>query len=343
MNYETRQSGVGMAVFASHSALQLVLGGMAQGVMTALFGHGRHLRLYRRFPGIRCAFVEYSGPETLDRLADEGFVLVPNGSVVEYVRPENLFRTRIRVFGSRELLRVEADQHQKMELLKKAGIPIPKTFAGPSEVDRPVIVKLPGARGGMDYRVTEDPQEVRDLQLRAVSKGIVNDPSELMIQEYLIGATMYAHYFHSPIYGRTEITGFDIRYESDVDGLRRAPVRIAEKLSPTFTVVGNIPVFPRERLLETFLDYGERFVETVRRELGGKFAGPFCLECVVDSGLNVIAFEFSGRIVAGTNVYSVHGSPYLALYFGRPMTVGERVAHELKIAAETGSLEEVLT
>jgi 5-formaminoimidazole-4-carboxamide-1-(beta)-D-ribofuranosyl 5'-monophosphate synthetase len=154
----------------------------------------------------------------------------------------------------------------------------------------------------MDYRVTEDPQEVRDLQLRAVSKGIVNDPSELMIQEYLIGATMYAHYFHSPIYGRTEITGCDIRYESDVDGLRRAPVRIAEKLSPTF-----------------------------------------CLECVVDSGLNVIAFEFSGRIVAGTNVYSVHGSPYLALYFGRPMTVGERVAHELKTAAETGSLEEVLT
>ncbi len=331
-----------MAVFASHSALQLVLGGMAQGVRTALFGQERHLKLYRRF-GIQCEMVEYSGPETLDRLAEEGYVLVPNGSVVEYVRPEKLFKTSIKVFGSRELLRVEADQHQKMELLRKAGIPTPRTFSSPKEVDRPVIVKLPGARGGMDYRVTEDPKEVLELQEWAVSNGIVGGPSEVLIQEYLTGTTMYAHYFHSPIYGRTEVTGFDVRYESDADGLRRAPVRIAERHSPTFTVVGNVPVFPRERLLETFLDYGERFVETVKRELGGRFAGPFCLECVVDSRLNVTAFEFSGRIVAGTNVYSVHGSPYLALYFGRPMTVGERVAHELKVAAETGGLDEVLT
>ena len=341
MNYEKK--GLGMAVFASHSALQLVLGGMEQGVRTALFGPEDRLELYRRFPALSCELVRYAGTETLDGLADEGFVLVPNGSVVEYVRPENLFRTRIKVFGSRALLGIEADQRRKMELLRKAGIPTPKEFSTPWLVDRPVIVKFPGARGGMDYEVTDDPQRISDLQIWALERRIVKDPSEVMIQEYLIGTTVYAHYFHSPIHNRTEITGFDIRYESDVDGLRRAPVSIAMRRSPTFTVVGNLPVYPRERLLETFLEYGERFVETVKREAGGKFAGPFCLECVVDSGLNVFAFEFSGRIVAGTNVYSVHGSPYLALYFGRPMTVGERVALELKTAAETGSLDEVLT
>ncbi len=340
MNYK---KGLGMAVFAGHSALQLVLGGMEHGLRTALFGPEERLALYRRFPALSCDIVSYDGVETLDRLADDGFVLVPNGSVVEYVRPENLSRTRIKVFGSRELLGIEADQRKKMELLRKAGIPTPKEFPEPSLVDRPVIVKFPGARGGMDYEVTDDPKRVAELRSWALERRIVEDPSEVMVQEYLIGTTMYAHYFHSPIHNRTEITGFDIRYESDADGLRRAPVSIAMRRSPTFTVVGNIPVYPRERLLETFIEYGERFVEAVKREVGGKFAGPFCLECVVDSGLNVIAFEFSGRIVAGTNVYSVHGSPYLALYFGRPMTVGERVALELRTAAETGSLDDVLT
>ncbi|MEM2042566.1 MAG: formate--phosphoribosylaminoimidazolecarboxamide ligase [Nitrososphaerota archaeon] len=340
MNYG---SGLGMAVFASHSALQLVLGGEAQGVRVALFGPQQSLRLYRRFPGIGCELIEYSGPETLERLAERGYVLVPNGSVVEYVGPETLARSSVRVFGSRELLRAEASQSRKMELLRSAGIPTPRTYSSPDEIDGPVIVKFPGAKGGKGYEVTEDPEKVRELLHWAVEKRLAGSPDEVMVQEYLIGTTLYAHYFHSPIHDRTEITGFDIRYESDVDGLRRAPVDVASRYSPTFTVVGNLPVFPRERLLETFLEYGERFVSAVKRELGGKFAGPFCLECVVDRDLNVLAFEFSGRIVAGTNVYLVHGSPYLALYFGRPMTVGERVALELREAQERGALEEVLT
>lgn len=340
MNY---MEGVGMAVYASHSALQLVLGGAAQRVRTALFGPERSLRLYRRFPGISCELVEYSGPGTLEALAERGYVLVPNGSVVEYVGPEALAGSSIRVFGSRELLRAEASQRRKMELLRSAGIPTPRTYSSPEEIEGPVIVKFPGAKGGRGYEVTDDPGRVRELLRWAVESGKARDPGEVMVQEYMIGTTLYAHYFHSPIYGRTELTGFDVRYESDADGLRRAPIGVASRHSPTFTVVGNLPVFPRERLLETFLDYGERFVDAVRRELGGRFAGPFCLECVVDRDLNVYAFEFSGRIVAGTNVYSVHGSPYLALYFGRPMTVGERVALELREAQERGSLEEVLT
>jgi 5-formaminoimidazole-4-carboxamide-1-(beta)-D-ribofuranosyl 5'-monophosphate synthetase len=59
----------------------------------------------------------------------------------------------------------------------------------------------------------------------------------VLLQEYLLCVTAYFHYFHSPILGRTEILGADIRYESDIDGLRRVPVAISLELGlePTFT------------------------------------------------------------------------------------------------------------
>lgn len=333
----------GVAVFASHSAIQLVRGAHEENLRAALFGEERALRFYSRFPSLQFESMPYSGPETLGELGDRGYVLVPNGSVVEYVGPEALESSRIPVFGSKKLLRIEASQRSKMQLLREASIPVPREYETAEEIEGLAIVKFAGAKGGRGYFLAESPEEVRSGVEEALRSGHIKNPDQIIIQEYLIGTTLYAHFFHSPIHRRTELTGFDVRYESDVDGLRRAPVSFAETVSPTFTVVGNFPVFPRERLLETFIEYGERFVDAVRRVTGEGFAGPFCLECVVDKDLNVWAFEFSGRIVAGTNVYLLQGSPYLALYFDRPITVGRRVAMELRIGAETGSLREFLT
>jgi 5-formaminoimidazole-4-carboxamide-1-(beta)-D-ribofuranosyl 5'-monophosphate synthetase len=62
----------------------------------------------------------------------------------------------------------------------------------------------------------------------------------------------------------------------------------------------------------------------------------------VNEDLEPIVFEFSGRIVAGTNIYLL-GSPYLKLYWGKEMSVGRRIAKEIKIAEETNRLGEVVT
>lgn len=338
-----KESLPGIAAFASHSAVQVVIGATEEGLRAVLFGDERALRLYRRFPVLKFDQRPYEGIGTLDSLGEEGYVLVPNGSVVEYVGAENVVRTRIPVFGSRRLLAIESSQESKMRLLREAMIPVPKEYGSPEEVEGPVIVKFPGARGGRGYFVASSPEEVRRGLETACASGVLRPGERPIIQQYVVGTTLYAHFFHSPVHRRTELTGFDVRYESDADGLRRAPIGVVERVSPTFTVVGNFPVFPRERLLETFAELGERFVEAVVRVTGQPFAGPFCLESVVDRDLNVHVFEFSGRIVAGTNVYLKHGSPYLALYFGEPMTVGRRIALELRVSAETGSLIEVLT
>jgi len=107
-------------------------------------------------------------------------------------------------------------------------------------------------------------------------------------------------------------------------------------------VVGNIPVVLRESLLPKVLEYGFKFVEVTKRSLPPGVVGPFCLESVIDRDLNIVVFEFSGRIVAGTNLY-ITGSPYSYLYWNEPMSVGRRIAREIKLAVEKSMLRSVLT
>ncbi|MEM4592393.1 MAG: DUF1297 domain-containing protein, partial [Sulfolobales archaeon] len=105
---------------------------------------------------------------------------------------------------------------------------------------------------------------------------------------------------------------------------------------------GNIPVVLRESLLPTVYSYGEKFVNKTKEVLPPGVVGPFCLEGVVDRDANIKIFEFSGRIVAGTNLY-VNGSPYTYLYWDEPMSVGRRIAREIRLAVEKNRLSSVIT
>ncbi|MEM4593350.1 MAG: DUF1297 domain-containing protein, partial [Sulfolobales archaeon] len=108
------------------------------------------------------------------------------------------------------------------------------------------------------------------------------------------------------------------------------------------TVGGNIPVVLRESLLPAVYSYGEKFVNKTKEVLPPGVVGPFSLEGVVDRDANIKIFEFSGRIVAGTNLY-IDGSPYTYLYWDEPMSVGRRIARELKLALASNALNKVLT
>jgi len=342
-----RVSGLGwpvLCVYASHSALQIVAGASEEGLDTLLFGPLDRLTLYHRFPKLKFRSLECSAGDCLDKLVEQGdgLIIIPNGSLVEYVGFEKLEKCNIPIFGLRQIMRWESRWELKMKLLKEAGLKTPRIYKTPEEVDRPVIVKLPGAKGGRGYFVSSNPDEIREKLENQVREKIVDGVEDVCIQEYIIGATMYAHYFYSPIFDRLEITGFDVRYESNVDGFRRAKPEMLKDVSPSFTVVGNFPAYPREALLEKYIQAGEKFVEATKKHIPPGIIGPFSLESVITDELDVVFFEFSGRIVAGTNVY-LTGSPYLALYWGEAITVGRRIAKEIKLAYEQERLEEVLT
>ena len=269
-----------------------------------------------------------------ERLLKERAVLIPHGSFVEYLGIEHIEKLDVPVFGNRKLMIWEHDARKKLDLLARSGIKTPKLFESIDGVDRPVIVKFYGAKGGRGYFVARNRDELRD---KILERGLRMD--ELIIQEYVFGTPMYFHYFYSPILNRLELLGADIRYESEVDGLKRYPYPVSNY---TFTVVGNIPLVIRESLLEKVFDYGERFVETTKQFIPPGAIGPFCLEAICRSDLEIVVFEFSGRIVAGTNLY-INGSPYSWLYFDEPMSTGRRIAREIRLAMEHDELNKVLS
>ncbi|MCG2894950.1 MAG: formate--phosphoribosylaminoimidazolecarboxamide ligase [Vulcanisaeta sp.] len=328
-NYDLEK--VSVATIASHSALQILRGAKKHGFKTIGIARPNHGWFYRQFNFIDEVWeIDFSEFErVVPRLVSNNAVLIPHGSYVEYVGWRRVMVMEIPTFGNRYLLRWEADQRLKMKLLEHAGIPTPKLFNDPSLVDRFVIVKLYGAKGGRGYFIARNSKELMD-KLRGIH-------DEYIIQEYVIGVSAYYHYFESRVYNRLEIFGMDIRYESNVDG------RIPGLAEPTFTVVGNIPMVLRESLLPTVQRYGEQFVKAVNELVPPGMVGPFSLESIITDDLSIVVFEFSGRIVAGTNVYMGVGSPYSVLYFDNPMDMGERIAHELREGIRRGILDKLLT
>jgi len=296
-------------------------GAKLEGFKTCLIYEKRR-RFYRDFHFIDEYYPYDSVEEVVDILNGLGdCVVIPHGSFVEYLGIGNIGRIKVPIFGNRKLMNWESDQKLKMGLLEASGIKIPKSFSRPEAVDRPVIVKLPGAKGGRGYFVARDPEEVERGIQSLMERRMVKNVEDILIQEYVVGVPMYFQLFESRVMDRIEAHGIDIRYESNVDGLKRMPN--LQGIPPSFTVVGNIPAVARESLLETVYDYAAKFSSTVRKKIPPGLIGPFCLESVVTEDQEIFVFEFSGRIVAGTNLY-IWGSPYSWLYWNEPMSVRRR-------------------
>jgi len=326
--------------------LQILKGAKDEGFRTALVCLKRRLGLYGRFKRLIDdmilvdSFAEVASPEVQDKLLSSNSVLIPHGSLVEYVDLETIEKKfKVPVFGNKYILRWEADRGLKERLLREAGARTPRVYSSIDEVDKTVIVKLPGAKGGRGYFIASRPSEIRE---RVEALRISQD--QVFIQEYVLGVTAYAHFFYSPLSGELELISMDRRYEANADGLGRLPASIQLEARPelSFLVVGNIPIVLRESLLEEVFRVGDGLVEASKRLVPPGLIGPFCIEGAYDGEGNFYVFEFSARIVAGTNLY-VHGSPYTWLIYDEPMSMGRRIAREIKRASEEGRLEALVT
>ncbi|BFH73324.1 formate--phosphoribosylaminoimidazolecarboxamideligase [Sulfurisphaera javensis] len=326
----------------SHSSLQILHGAKKEGFKTALVTPEKRVKFYKQFNFIDEVYGYKNEDEAVNYINnfEKNGILIPHGSLVEYVGPERVSRIRTKIFGNRNLFEWEANQKKKMSLLKAAKIKIPEQFESPEDVDRLVIVKLPGAKGGKGYFIARNKEEVKEGLNKLIEQKMIKNLDDVIIQEYVIGVPMYFQFFNSIMLNRLEIIGIDIRYETNIDGLRRLPPDI--RVDPTLVVVGNIPAVARESLLPTVFEYGENFTQTVKELVPPGMIGPFCLESVVTDQGDIVVFEFSGRIVAGTNLY-VNGSPYSWLYWDEPMSAGRRIGREIKLALNSNKLNMVLT
>lgn len=340
----TSISDYAIATIGSHTALQILKGAKDEGFKTIAIITPETRRVFESFPVADelieiPSFSDYFQIE--DQLIAKNAIVIPHGSFVSYVGVENIANNmKAMYYGSRGILRWESDRTIEREWLTAAGLNLPKVFKTPEEIDRPVIIKFHGAKGGFGYFIAKSPEEFYER--------IKEFPAEhdFAIQEYIVGVPMYVHYFYSDLNKELEIMSFDKRYESNADSIGRiaAKDQMEANIRTSYTITGNIPIVVRESMLPMFFKIGEQVVESSRQLAGapkGLF-GPFCLEGIIDPNLNFRVFEISARIVAGTNPY-VEGSPYTALRYKEPMSTGRRIARELKVGIESGRLQDLLS
>ncbi|MCK4614991.1 MAG: formate--phosphoribosylaminoimidazolecarboxamide ligase, partial [Thermoplasmata archaeon] len=277
-----------------------------------------------------------------EELIEKNVIIIPHGSMVEYLGIKEFESLPVPTFGNRRILKWESDRAMERVWLEGAGISMPKLFESPDDIDVPVLVKYDGARGGRGFFIARTPEEFW--------KGI-DRSQKYTIQEYIIGTRYYLHYFYSPLIedgyrlsrGSLQLLSIDRRDETNIDEMYKLGSQEhlkAQGIYPTFVVTGNVPVVIRESLMPEVMEMGEKVVERSLKLMGGMI-GSFCLESVVTDRLEFKVFEMSARIVAGTNPF-ISGSPY-SEFIMPGLSTGQRIAMEIKEGIKQDRLEEIIS
>lgn len=346
-----------LGVIGSHSALEVAYGAHEEGLRTLVVCekgrektytvHYRHLFdeivVLDKFPEIASAAI-------VARLQALQTVFVPNRSFSVYVGNDAIERQfAVPLFGGRQLLRAEertANPNQ-YDLLASAGIRTPRQFASPADISCLVMVKLPQAVKSVErgFFTVSSPAEFEATSKQLLASGAIRaeDLATATIEEFVVGAQFNLDYFVSPLTGEVEFLGADQRIESNIEGVLHmtAAEQAAVNLRATLIPVGHRGVTVRESLLDKVFDMGERMAVAARRAFHPGIIGPFALQGIFDDHGEFICFDVSLRVPGAPILLTT--SPYTRYKHGKEMSVGRRIAMEVRQAAASGRLAEIVT
>jgi 5-formaminoimidazole-4-carboxamide-1-(beta)-D-ribofuranosyl 5'-monophosphate synthetase len=338
-----------IATICSHSALQIFHGARKEGFKTIGICTTNSKITYDSFPLAKPDeflivknFKDILEQKFQDSLIEQNVIIIPHGSFVEYVGPENLEeKFFVPIFGNRRTLEWENDRQKQRQWLEKAGLKLPKEYKSPSEIKEKVLVKLSGAKGGRGFFITSSKEELLEKLKEKVKGDLISkeDSSNITIQEFVPGVRYYIHYFYSSFQDRTELLSMDKRIEPIDESYRGLPNVPEEFLD--YTVTGNQPIVIRESLLPDVMRMGINTINASKELFHPGMLGPFSLETIFHPKNGFTVFEISARIVAGTNLFP-EGSPYSYYLFEEPMSTGRRIAREIKIGIERNELEKII-
>lgn len=357
-----------IATLGSHSALEICRGAKAQGFPTLVIAARGRDRTYtehfRTRDGLGCVdatilvnhFREVLGGELQSRLCAAHAVFIPHRSFEVYLDSDYdaiEHRFRVPMFGNRFLLRIEErEQHpNQYDLLDEAGIRHPVLFGSPHEIDRPVLVKVLEAERGFEraFFVARDEDEFHRIAAERISAGVFTRAGleVATIEEFVLGAQVNFNFFYSPLHRRLELLGTDTRRQTNIAGLARLPAsmqaEVLDVVPPKYEEAGHISVTVLESMLEPIFVAGERFVEAAARLYPPGVVGPFALQSIIVPGppkKDFVVVDVSPRVPGSPGIAA---TPYSAYLFGRPISVGERIAMEIHDAVTTHRLAEVVT
>ena len=150
-------SQITIGVVASHSSLQILHGARQEGFRTLGICVGEKRRkMYSAFPGAEpdewLVLDDYKQMmDYADYLRERNVIIIPHGSLVEYLGPKNFQILSVPTFGNRNILEWEGSRERQRQWLESGGCTMPRVIEDPKDIDGPVIVKYAGAKGGRGY------------------------------------------------------------------------------------------------------------------------------------------------------------------------------------------------
>lgn len=349
-----------------HSALDVCRGAKAEGFETVVVAQkGReevYSKHYKTRGGRGCVdhvivvdnFGDIVKPEIQKQLRDLNVVFVHSRYFwvyCDYEKIENDFL--VPILGNRVLVRKEErdEENNQYFLLSEAGIKLPRQFSNPQDIDRLVLVKAAEAERSYEraFFLVNNYEEYKKTSAKLIESGYISEISlsSAVIEEFVVGPQVNLNYFYSPLTGEVELCGTDIRRQTNIDGILRmtAPeqIEVLKHVRPKYIENGHQAVTIKESLLGKAYEAGENFVAAVKKHYPPGMIGPFALQGAITAGPpteELYVFDVSMRIPGSPGTMF---TPYSGYMHGENMSVGRRVAREIKSALAADKLETLLT
>lgn len=346
---------VTIATIGSHSALDVCDGAKEEGMRTLVACQKGRETPYLRFrriidkPLILDKFSDMASAKVQKQLVDANAIFIPNRSFSTYLgydAIENDFK--VPMLGSRNMLRCEERDAPKnqYDLLKKAGIRVPRRFKSWKDIDTLAIVKVQesGRKLERAFFTCSSPKEFEQKVVERVKRKLITkeDAEKAAIEEFVVGALFNFNYFYSPLNSEVEFLGCDRRIQTNLDGILHltADQQMEAQLTSRNIEIGHELATVRESMLEKVFSIGDKLAKASKEMFSPGIIGPFALQGAITPDLEIVIFDLSPR-VPGSPVLEF--SPYGKHYFGHFTSMGRRIAMEVKRAAKEERLEEIVT
>lgn len=366
MKYKFRP--VTIATLGSHSALDICRGAKDEGFRTLVVAEkGRektYNSVYITHGNIGCVdeclviphFKDILRPSVQKMLMEQQVIFIPHRSFeaylnFDYERIEKHFR--VPVFGNRFLLKIEerSVHPNQYDILSQADIRFPRQFSDPKEIDRLCLVKVLERERGFErafFLVRNYREYKREVNRKLKQRIFTQDQLDrAVIEEFVVGVQVNFNYFYSAISKRLELLGTDTRRQTNIEGIGKLPSsyqnEVLEQVPLKYEEAGHIAVTVLESILEDAFEIGERFVTATKKLFKPGIIGPFSLQAVITPGppkKEIIVIDASPRIPGSPGIAS---TPYSGYLYGQSMSMGRRIAMEIREAISQNVLRTITT
>jgi 5-formaminoimidazole-4-carboxamide-1-(beta)-D-ribofuranosyl 5'-monophosphate synthetase len=346
-----------IGVLGSHSALEVGYGAREEGFKTVVVCQkGREKTYATRYRNLFDEvilldnFADISTSDIVNKLQKLNTIFVPNRSFSVYCGYDAIeTQFEVPLFGARYMLRAEERDIPRNQyyLMEKAGVPYPKIIENPEDIDRLVMVKLSQAVKKVErgFFTCASYKEYTQKSQRLMERGLIlrKDLKNAVIEEFVIGALFNLDYFYSPLHDEVEFMGADQRIETDIEGVLHMTAKEQTQFerAPTVIPIGHRGLTVRESQLDTVFTLGDQFAQTCKKEYPPGIFGCFALQGVFDKDLKFYTFDVSLRVPGAPILLT--SSPYTLYKYGMQMSVGRRIAMEVREAVDQDQLRDVVT